>query len=320
MQYTLLNNTDLKVSKICLGTVKYGTDMPEKQACRQMEQFLESGANFIDTAHVYGDWEPGEQAKSEHVIGRFLKSSGRRHDVILSTKGAHPRLDTMSVSRVTPDDIRTDIDESLKALQTDYIDLYFLHRDNAGIPAGDLLGVLEEARAKGKLRWYGCSNWSLPRIREADRAAADNGFSGFVCNQLMWSLADINAEAVTDKTLNMMDMPTYEYHLQTGKNAMAYTSAAHGYLSKRIAGTQIGTTVRALYDNEENETILSLIRESGLPVGEVSFAYLMAQDFPTVPIVTFRTEEQLEEGIRSCELKLPETLLDGIRQVKRHSL
>ncbi len=314
-----INQTDLKVSKFALGTGNYGTSIPESTAIRQMEQFLGFGANFIDTAHVYGDWEPGELAKSEKIIGRYLKKTSKRHDVIISTKGAHPRLETMHISRVTPDDIRIDLDESLQALQTDYIDLYFLHRDNTAIPAAELIGTLEEARQQGKLRWYGCSNWSLERIREADQAAKEDGLSGFVCNQLMWSLADINTSAVSDKTLHVMDIPTYQYHLQTGKSAMCYTSMANGYLSKMLLGTQMKAPLAARYNNPQNDQILSIIRESCLPVGEVSLAYLMAQPFSTVPIAAFRTAEQLAEAIRSCSLVLPPDMLTAFQNIKKHS-
>ena len=121
MKYKMLQSTDLKVSGICLGTVKYGTDMAERDAWEQMDSFLDLGGNFLDTAHVYGDWTPGERAKSEHVIGRFLKNRGNRSRVIISTKGAHPYMETMGESRVKPECIRRDLEESLQALGTDEI-------------------------------------------------------------------------------------------------------------------------------------------------------------------------------------------------------
>ena len=196
MRYKVLQDTDLKVSDVCLGTVKYGVEMAEKQAGEQLERFLDLGGNFIDTAHVYGDWTPGERAKSEHVIGRWLKRSGRREEIIISTKGCHPFMEALSVPRVTPECIVEDLDESLQALQTEYVDLYFLHRDDVTVPVAELLGTLEEQRRRGKIRWYGCSNWTLSRLTEADEYAKAQGIPGFVCNQLMWSLAAINREEI----------------------------------------------------------------------------------------------------------------------------
>lgn len=112
MNYRTFQSTDLKVSAICLGTVKYGTDMAQRDAWEQLDSFLELGGNFLDTAHVYGDWTPGERAKSEHVIGRWLKSRGKRSQVVISTKGAHPYMEVMDTPRVTPECIRKDLEES----------------------------------------------------------------------------------------------------------------------------------------------------------------------------------------------------------------
>jgi aryl-alcohol dehydrogenase-like predicted oxidoreductase len=319
MKYRTMAGTDLEVSRLCLGTVKYGAGMDEADAHRQMDRFCAAGGNFIDTAHVYGDWVPGERAASEHIIGRWLKKSGARDRVILSTKGGHPDFAAMSVTRVTPACVRQDLDESLAALQTDRIDLYFLHRDNEARPAAEILGVLEDARRAGKIRWYGCSNWSLPRIREAAAAAKENGFSGFVCNQVMWSLADINIAGVTDKTLDVMDRATYDYHCRTGMAAMAFTSLAHGYLSKRLAGRPVDGSDAVRYDNPRNDELLEIIRGSGVPVGELSLAYLMDQPFTAYPIATFRTDEQMAEGLRACERVLPPELTARIGAVKHHA-
>lgn len=318
MRYKVLQDTDLKVSDVCLGTVKYGVEMAEKQAGEQLERFLDLGGNFIDTAHVYGDWTPGERAKSEHVIGRWLKRSGRRGDIIISTKGCHPAMEATSVPRVTPECIVEDLDESLQALQTEYVDLYFLHRDDVTVPVAELLGTLEEQRRRGKIRWYGCSNWTLSRLMQADECAKAQGIPGFVCNQLMWSLTAINREGVPDRTLVLMDGDTWQYHRRTGKSAMAYTSMAQGYLSKRIRGEEIGPQLRVQYENEQNEQILRLLKDWGLPVSELSLAYLMRQAFPTVPIVTFRTEEQLQEGMRSADMTVPAELMEALDIIKEY--
>lgn len=319
MKYCQLQSTDLKVSNICLGTANFGIGPEEAEAGRQMDLFVSQGGNFLDTAHVYSDWIPGERNRSERVIGRWLKQSGKRNQVIISTKGAHPPLENMAESRVRLQEIRKDLEESLEALQTDYIDLYFLHRDDPDMPAAELLGALEEARRQGKIRFYGCSNWTLPRMLEADKIAKQEGYSGFVCDQIMWSLADINQSAVLDPTLVIMSQEIFDYHQASGKSVMAYTSAAHGYLSKKHNGAAIPEGLRRQYDNAQNEEILKLIQEYDIPVSEFSFAYLMNQEFAAVPIVSFRTMQQLEEGIKSCDLTVPAALMEEIRKVKKHS-
>ena len=179
MKRVLLNNTDLYVSPLSIGTVNYGTSIDTRDAKAQLDRFVELGGNFIDTAHVYGDWVPGPRGRSEKVIGEWLKETGLRKDVVISTKGAHPDISDTSISRVNPEAIEKDLNESLERLNTDYIDLYFLHRDNPDVPVEELLDTLEEARIAGKIRYYGCSNWSISRISEAIEYARKQNISGF---------------------------------------------------------------------------------------------------------------------------------------------
>ena len=134
MKRVMLTNTQISVSPLCIGTVSYGTSIDSKDAKSQLDRFVELGGNFIDTAHVYGDWVPGPRGKSERIIGEWLNETGLCHDIIISTKGAHHDISNPSISRVTPEDIEKDLDESLEFLNTDYIDLYFLHRDNPSVP------------------------------------------------------------------------------------------------------------------------------------------------------------------------------------------
>ena len=319
MNRKVLTGTDLNVSDICLGTAEYGTKISEADSWKQMDCFLEAGGNFIDTARIYADWIPGERGRSEHTIGKFLKASGKRQEVIISTKGVHSDLVT-GKARVNPECIREDLEKSLEALQTDYIDLYFLHRDDIKVPAEELLGTLEEARKAGKIRWYGCSNWTLERLKEADRIAEREGMSGFVCNQLMWSLADINRGGISDTSLVMMDQGTYSYHTHTKKSVMAFTSIAKGYLTKKAEGREITPSLAAQYENPVNDRILELVREAELPISEFAFAYFFFQLFPAVPIASFHTVEQLEIGIKSSELNVPEGLINDIKRLKKHSI
>ena len=175
MNKVQLTNTDLVVSPICLGTMHYGDQLNSEESGRQLDEFLSCGGNFVDTAHVYGTWVPGLGSSSEEYIGKWFSSSGKRHSVVLSTKGAHPAGAHKEIKRVTPDAINKDLEESLKLLQTDYIDLYFLHRDDPDVPVENIIDTLEKAVKDGKIRYYAASNWSVERIKEADAYAASIG-------------------------------------------------------------------------------------------------------------------------------------------------
>ena len=309
----------MKVSAICLGTAITGTAMQEADAKRQMSKFLDMGGNFIDTAHVYGDWEPPVTARSERVIGNWLKETGARSSIVLATKGAHPRMDTMHIPRCSDEEITADLDGSLECLKTDYIDLYFLHRDDVSRPAGDILECLEEQVRKGKIRYYGCSNWQLNRIIEAQEYARLHGLKGFVCNQLMWSLAEINYDNLDDKTFVLMDKSTYQYHVESNMNAMAYMSVAKGYFARLSKGEKLPWSIEKVYGNESNRKIFELLEEvcgDTLTVTDISLRYLMEHPFASVPIASFDNDEQLEESLRACDKDIPKELLDSFSRLK----
>ena len=198
-------NTELSVAPLCLGTVNYGSAMPEKEAIHQLSRYVELGGNFIDTAHIYGDWEPGMGPLSETAIGKWLKEFPERDRLVISTKGAHPRMQTMQIPRCSDAEIEEDLNSSLELLHTDYVDLYFLHRDDPRRPAGEIVEFLEKQVKAGKIRYYGCSNWKLSRVMEANAYAKEHGLQGFVCNQLMWSLADVNFSGLADQSFVLMD-------------------------------------------------------------------------------------------------------------------
>lgn len=304
MQLIQFSGTDLWVSPLALGTVNFGTKLPEADALRQMDEYREAG-NFIDTARVYGDWGNGERSVSEKIVGRWLKSRGMTNKIIISTKGGHPALTGPFIARVSRKELESDLNGSLTDLGVDAIDLYFLHRDDASVPVGEILETLDDLRRIGKIRHYGLSNWTLPRIREAAEYAKSHRLEGFVCNQLMWSLAAINRECVKDKTLALMDGETLEYHSQTQMSVMAFTSIAKGYFAHRAEGTSIRADKIAVYDSPLNDEIyaslLRLSRESGLPVSELSLLYFRFQPFPAVAIASFSKEEQLQAGLNTLK-------------------
>lgn len=324
MRYITLFPGGPEVSKLCLGTGQFGARLPREAALKQLDLFFDQGGNFLDTARVYADWVPGGRGASESTIGAWLKDRKLRDRVIISTKGAHPDLKTMHIPRMDPADVRFDLEESLRALGTDYIDLYFLHRDDPSRPVEEILDMLEIFRKEGKIRRYGCSNWKLNRIEEADRAAAGLGCEGFVCNQIRWGLADLNIQAISDKTLVVMDREIHAFHRRTKKAVMAYSSSCGGYFSKRLRGESLSPSARAVYDNEPNQKLLEKLKsweeELNRSAAVLVSAYVMNQDFPAAPIASFSSMGQLEETLLAADLVFPPELLEEIRSIKRFTL
>lgn len=136
MQLIHLPATALNVSPICLGTGEIGTRLDRNASFRLLDAYVDAGGNFLDTAHVYGDWvKDVERSICEKTIGAWLQSRANRARIVLATKGGHPDLHTMNVPRLSRAEIIQDIDESLQFLQTDVIDLYWLHRDDPLCPS-----------------------------------------------------------------------------------------------------------------------------------------------------------------------------------------
>lgn len=313
--------TSLSVSPIALGTVNYGTRMSEADSFRQMDIYSERG-NFLDTAHVYGCSADGAFiSESERVIGRWLKSRGMAGKVVISSKGGHPPLTGEFKARLSRGEIMKDLNESLTLLNVDAIDMYFLHRDDTSIPVGEILETLEGARKDGKIRFYGVSNWTLPRLQEAQAYAAAHGMAGFSANQIKWSLAHVNAEMVADKTLVNMDGAFYRYHSQTGLPVMAYTSVAKGYFSRRAAGIPVRERLLPIYTSAANDEIfaflLSLSEESGISVTELTFMYFFAQPFASVAIASFSSETQMLEGLSALEHAQEKSLISRLHSLRR---
>ena len=310
MRRVQIPGTELSVSPICLGTVEFGANIPEAQAFELLDAFVAEGGNFIDSALIYSDWVPGTKSITEKTIGRWLTDRGVRDQIVLATKGAHPELKTMHVSRLSPAEIIGDIDKSLSNLQTDVIDLYWLHRDDRQRPVSEIIDTLQAQVEAGKIRYYGCSNWQIDRIAEAQAYAAQQGILGFAANQPMWSLATVNFEKVGDQTTVALDEDGIAFHRRTNMPVNPYSAQAHGFFSKMEAQGRGGLSKMddAWYINEANlrrlERVEALAQQHKTTVGVVALSYLCSQPFVTVPIVGCKRLDHLHTSLEAADLVL----------------
>ena len=304
---------------IALGTVLYGPRLDADEAAHQLSLFTDLGGQLIDTARVYGAWAPGGyEGYTEQLVGQWLARDGHRDQVLVCTKGAHPMWQVWQ-PRVTPEVIRADLEQSLLNLRTDHVDLYLLHRDDATQPILPMLQTLEALRREGKVLHYGCSNWTLPRMREAAQVARANGLVGFCANQVMWSMARANPDAIGDKTLVLLDEPTRLWQQEQGMLLMAYTSLAHGYLLRRAAGIAVSDTLTAQYDNPQNEAALALLRQAGADPLAVSLRYITLSGGPCLPVAAFSSDVQLTQAIRALTDSRWDELLPQLRAIYREN-
>lgn len=315
MRYCNIPGTDLKAAVLCMGGVPLIDETQLEKSFHLLDCYRELGGNFLDTANIYGKWLPAATNSSEIVIGKWLKDRGCRDRLILATKGGHPDLAAMHLPRLSRKDVAADLHESLKALQTDYIDLYWLHRDDEKTPVAVMLEYLNGFVASGKIRFFGCSNWKPRRIREAVAYARTNKIGGFVGNQVMWNLAVINDNAYDDPTMVTMDEDGLELHRETGLAVLAYSSQANGFFNKLALCGRAGLSreIRRIYDNTENlqrfARIESLSRELDKSITEIVLGYLLGQPFTTIPVVGCHTVAQLQDTMKAGDMVLPEKSL-----------
>jgi aryl-alcohol dehydrogenase-like predicted oxidoreductase len=310
MRIIAIPKTSLQPSVLCMGTADFGGAVDRQTAYDLLDAFLDHGGNFLDTAQVYSDWIPGERSRSEKLLGEWMNQRKNRERIILATKGAHPDLSSMHIPRLSPAEIITDLEGSLNHLRTDVIDLYWLHRDDPTRPVAEIIATLAEQAQIGKIRYFGCSNWGIDRLKAAQDFAAANALPGFAAVQNLWNLAKINLQAVADPTLVVMDDELHKYHHQNNLTAVPFSSQANGLFQKLEAGqaAALSKNHTALYLNAETEQRLKRIRalraQTGLNTTQLVLGYLLSQPFPTVPVFSSRNMNQLEDTLSAAGVQL----------------
>jgi len=314
MRYTAIPNTDLVPSVLAMGTGEAGVNYDRAAAFAMLDAFFERGGNFVDTAHIYNDWVPGERSRSEKLVGEWMHLTGRRNrsSVLLATKGAHPDLAQMQVGRLSHAEIRSDVEESLRFLQVETIDLYWLHRDDPTRPVEEIVDTLEGLVRAGKIRYFGCSNWRLERIRCAQEYAAGRGMPGFAGVQNLWSLAKPTLIAIMrrDPTLAVMDDELWQYHKQTGLAAIPYTSQANGLFQKidAIGVPALPWGLSRQYISPETEgryqRLKLLGQQTGLSTTQIGLGFLTSQPFAVCAVVGPQSLAQLQDCLTAADVQL----------------
>lgn len=298
MRYLTIPGIDKPFSRLALGTAGFSIDRYE-QAAGLLDAFAELGGTAIDTAHIYG------RGASERAIGRWLQARQNREAVVLISKGCHPIGE--SGPRVTPQAIHADLAESLERLQTDYIDLYLLHRDNEAVPVGPLIEALNEERAAGRIHAFGASNWRSDRIAEANAYAAARGLAGFVASSPNLSLARPK-EPMWVGCLSASDADR-AWHTATQFPLLSWSSQAGGFFSGRFTpeDTSHPDMVRVWYSDENFERLrraAELGRQKGASPIQIALAYVLNQPFPTVALIGPATVAELHESLPALEIAL----------------
>ncbi len=306
----------LDPSVLSLGTVILGTGLSEDDSFRMLDYYAEQGGNLLDTALVYGDFARRELGRSERTLGRWCKVRGCRSQVLLATKGGHPVMDGRNIPRLSRQEIKSDLATSLENLQTDRIDLYWLHRDDPKREVAEVVETMNELLRAGHIGLYGLSNWTSQRLAAAADYAQRTGLTPPAASQILWNLAKPNPEDGGDPTIVSMTEESYAWYRQSNLPVFAFTSQARGYFSKLAKGEAVADWVLASYDNDANRERLAqvqaLAKARGVSVEAVVLAYLTCQPFPVFPILGASSLKQLASSLEFSDLKLTPEEVAGL--------
>ncbi len=301
-QYRELGRSGLQVGPIAFGGNVFGWSADEKTSFALLDAFVEAGFNLVDTADVYPAWVPGNRGgESETIIGRWLQRSGKRDKVVIATKVAkwaeHPGL--------SADNINAAVEDSLRRLQTDVIDLYQAHEDDDAVPLEETLGAFARLIQAGKVRAIGASNYSATRLRDALKVSADYNLPRYETLQPEYNLYDRAGYEAEQEPLAR----------EQSLGVISYYSLASGFLSGKYRSADDaakssarGAKVVQQYVNPRGLRILAALddlaaRHKATPA-QVALAWLIARPGITAPIVSATGVEQLHDVLAAARLAL----------------
>jgi len=320
MEYRSLGRTGMQVSPLCLGAMMFGAwgEPDHDVSIKIINRALDAGINFIDTADVYS------QGESEEIVGKAL-AGGRRDDVILATK-VHAQMGVQLGEQGDPNKrgnsrrwIIREVENSLRRLQTDWIDLYQVHRPDPATDVEETLGALTDLQRQGKIRVFGSSTYPANEIVEAQWVAERRGLGRFMTEQPPYSILVRSIEADV--------LPTAEKY---GMGVIPWSPLAGGWLTGRYRkGEDVPTSHRAQrlpgrYDlsNPGNrakldaaEELALLAEDAGLSLVHLALAFTLAHPAVTAPIIGPRTMEQLESQLGAVDVTLSDDVLDRVDKI-----
>ena len=296
----------LDFGPLVLGGNTFGWTSDKDESFAVLDAFVAAGGRSIDTADVYGSWVPGNKGgESEAIIGEWLASRGHREDVLIGTKvfslAERPGLSPMNIHAA--------IDDSLRRLQTDYVDVYYAHRDDPTVEQGDYMEAFSDLVKAGKVRELGASNFSYERLTSANTTAKERGHTPFSVAQDKYNLVDRELRPVLENLANI------------GVAELPYSALASGFLTGKYRAGIAVDSARAggaskYLDDPKNITTLSTLdviaASHEVSVTAVALAWLRQQVGVGAPIASARTVDQLRDLIQSFTLHLSLTELEQL--------
>ncbi|MBO5559825.1 aldo/keto reductase [Ruminococcus sp.] len=313
LSYTLKNDKyEIKVPSLTYGTANFDRFANEDIYFSILDKYIELGGNCIDTARVYCEWVEDGADVSEKVIGNWLEARNNRDKVIISTKGGHHDRET-GESRLDRASLEYDLAKSLECLKTDYVDIYFLHRDDTHLPVEEIMPILDDFYRQGRVHFIGVSNWTTARIEKANRFAAENGLEPIRISQINYSLAHASSGILGDPTLVCMDTKEFSWYRRHHFPVMAFSPQAKGFFAKFAKGDAATNLPESQFASTANLARLArvkqLCKQTGTPPAVVPLGYLNSQPFFVSSVFAVTKLWQMEENMAAQDLVYDEKTL-----------
>lgn len=292
MRYGQLAGVEKPVSRLVMGV---DNQTSWSHAAVMFDDFFEQGGNCFNSAYIYG------KGRCEGILGEWIRNCGIREQVVILDKGAH-------TPHCNPQALSSQLLESLDRLQTDYVDVYMMHRDNLTIPVGEFVTVLNEHKNAGRMRAFGVSNWSIERIQEANFWAAEHGMAGFSAISNNFSLARM-IDPVWAGCISASDVKSRHWLAETQMPIMPWSSQARGFFTGRAHPDDYSDAelVRCWYsaDNFQRlERVNQMAQERGVLPINIALAYVLNQPFPTFPLIGPRLLSETRTSLPALTVEL----------------
>ncbi|MGO4504157.1 MULTISPECIES: aldo/keto reductase [unclassified Dyella] len=311
MQLRPLGRSSLSVAPLAFGGNVFGWSADEQRSFELLDAFVDAGFNLIDTADVYSAWVPGNYGgESETIIGKWLKRSGKRDKVVIATKVAkwaeHPGLSPMNINQA--------VEGSLKRLQTDYIDLYQAHEDDATVPLHETLETFGKLIEQGKVRVIGASNYVADRFAEALKVSAEHGLPRYETLQPEYNLVSRGGyEKELEPLVVAENIGVINYYaLASGFLSGKYRSAAD--LAKSAARSGAVQKFLNPHGLRVLEALDKVAKAHSATPAQVALAWLIARPSVTAPIASATTVPQLKELLGGVSLQLSKDEIAALDQ------
>ena len=311
MEYRRIGRSGLKVSEVCLGTMSFGTQIGEDEAAPIVDLAFDAGINFFDTADGYG------KGASEEILGKLLK--GRRRQAVLATKFFNPMGPGPNDSGMSRVHVMNAIEDSLRRLQTDHVDIYYIHHTDEETPLEEMLRALDDLVHQGKVRYVACSNYAAWRLSEALWISDSKDLARFECYQPQYSLVvrDIEQELVPlclHKGLGIVAWGPLGSGFLTGKYKPGERTVAG---SRSESGWAWHGRFFADHADDTLGVLLQVAEELGKTPAQVALRWVLEQPAVTSVIAGVRTAEQLRDNVGASGWRLEGESLDRLNGVSK---